>query len=997
MKSCSRTCRPTIIERLEDRKLLTGYSVHALGRLGLNDTGADPQSPLVMDVSGNLFGTTPDGGAYGNGTVYEVTRGSSTITALAAFEDNVDAQGPLVIDENGNLFGATFYGGAGNYGSIFEVVKGSGVISTLVSFSSSLGTGPVDGLVADTQGNLYGNTTAGGIYGNGTIFKLPRGASTPIVLSSIDDAAVRPRGGMAVDASGDLFGITNYTVYELPVGASKPNTVGSFPSFHGPTTGVLLDQSGNVFGATESGGANGKGSLFEIVKGSGTVTTLASFNESNGDNPTLPAMDSLGNLYGNTWSGGSTGGGVVYKLATGSGMISVLGTFAFNGGGVGPSVVVDAAGNVSGITPSGGQARSGRIYQVASGGTGVVTVASFAPSAGSNPNGGIFADSQGNLWGTVATGGAFGFGALFEVDPVGNISIVASFNGANGELPNGNVVLDDNGNVYGTTNQGGAYGRGNVFEWVRGSGNLVSLVDFDGSNGSQPANGLVRDRFGNIFGTEYGFSSGPDFVFKLSGEAHVFSTIATLNTSSSGVGNLAVDAAGNIYGTTDTGVFEIASGTSIVTTLATFSGSQNGSGRDVAVDANGNVFGTTYRGGALFVGSVYEIVKGSNAFSTIVSFGQIANMQSPSPELRVDDAGNIYGILGFTSTTTAAIYEIPAGTASLSILTPFNHLTAIKSFVRDADGTFRGVLASWKGDAIAFEAVSPNPNISLRRDPDQVHIDWTIGSKSGTVLASDARGLNIAGDGGNDAITLDYSYGNPLPHVIHLDGTFTIAGIEGDDPFAGTTVDVGEGTIYLNYLPGSGLASSVRQDLRIGYDNGDWRGFGNGPVGAITSLNSGGPYAVGFADSADGTVQGQPANTIEIRFTVMGDANLDGVVNSLDAITTARNYLGAGVLTWDMGDFNFDGSVNINDAGILQKNFNRSVTSAPGYAESVMPVVVPSNSESTQITPTTSRVAAQAPQTTQDHGDSDDPSDRKKRRGRGKRDVDQESRTRSQH
>jgi hypothetical protein len=83
---------------------------------------------------------------------------------------------------------------------------------------------------------------------------------------------------------------------------------------------------------------------------------------------------------------------------------------------------------------------------------------------------------------------------------------------------------------------------------------------------------------------------------------------------------------------------------------------------------------------------------------------------------------------------------------------------------------------------------------------------------------------------------------------------------------------------------------------------------------------------VGWADSSDGTGVNSAANTIELKYTVNGDANLDRVVNSVDAIQMARNYLIAGKSAWDLGNFNYDSAIDFSDAQILQKNFNAVAT-----------------------------------------------------------------------
>src|SRR5262249_23244358 len=128
--------------------------------------GEAPFAGLVMDSSGNLFGTTDAGGAFDQGTVFEGAAGSGTITALASFDGTNGAypSAGLVLDASGNLFGTTQNGGSSNKGTVFEVTAGSGAITVLGSFDFTNGAFPVADLVMDAGGNLFGTTTTGGAF-----------------------------------------------------------------------------------------------------------------------------------------------------------------------------------------------------------------------------------------------------------------------------------------------------------------------------------------------------------------------------------------------------------------------------------------------------------------------------------------------------------------------------------------------------------------------------------------------------------------------------------------------------------------------------------------------------------------------------------------------------------------------------------------------------------------------------------------------------------------
>ena len=198
-----------------------------------------------------------------DGSVFEIAKGSGTITTLASFtrwqQRRADPEGELLIDSSGNLYGTTFAGvGAHGDGTVFEVAKGSGTITTLASFNGSNGYSPTGGgLIVDSSGNLYGTTALGGANTNSSSF--PDGAGT---------------------------------VFELAKGSGTITTLASFNGSNGlhPLAGLIMDSSGNLYGTTNKGGAgygstndpDGQGTVFELAKGSGTITTLASFNGTNG-------------------------------------------------------------------------------------------------------------------------------------------------------------------------------------------------------------------------------------------------------------------------------------------------------------------------------------------------------------------------------------------------------------------------------------------------------------------------------------------------------------------------------------------------------------------------------------------------------------------------------------------------------------------------------------------------------------------------------------------
>jgi len=205
-------------------------------------------------------------------------------------------------------------------------------------------------------------------------------------------------------------------------------------------------------------------------------------------------------------------------------------------------------------------------------------------------------------------------------------------------------------------------------------------------------------------------------------------------------------------------------------------------------------------------------------------------------------------------------------------------------------------------------------DLRLKLDTNSQLLDWFVFNggnpvQVGQLSLADAAGLTINGNGGTDTVLLDYGNGSPLPALLNLNGTFIVNGLNTGNPqaLAFSKIDIGNSTVYFSYS-GTSAAGIVRQALVQGYNGGNWAGTASPAFGAIVSSNAaGGPagvFGVGYADSADGLIAGQPANTVEVRYTVMGDANLDRVVNSTDAIQMTRNYGASGTPAWDLGNFN---------------------------------------------------------------------------------------------
>lgn len=346
--------------------------------------GSDPEGDLFIASSGVLYGTTRAGGIGGNmGTLFKIPPGRKE-KVLHSFSggasDGAQPSGGVIVDKNGNLYGLTENGGANGLGVVYKIAPDG--TETLVHTFQGIccgtdGSFPFGNLAFDGQGNMYGATyRGGGPTDLGSVFEVKADGSETVIYGFAGGAdGSTPRGGLAIDASGSLYGTTAYggasnvgTVYKIT--SAKTESVlhafignnssdGSYP--HGS---LVLDKNGNVYGTTSDGGQSFLGTVY-IVTAAGVETLIHSFNGADGSLPGSSLIkDKRGNLYGTAIQGGANNMGTVFELKT-SGEFKVL--------------------------------------------------HSFDGSDGNGPRGGLVADADGNLYGTTAQGGANNLGVVFEI------------------------------------------------------------------------------------------------------------------------------------------------------------------------------------------------------------------------------------------------------------------------------------------------------------------------------------------------------------------------------------------------------------------------------------------------------------------------------------------------------------------------------------------------------------------------------------------------------
>jgi uncharacterized repeat protein (TIGR03803 family) len=308
-----------------------------------------------------------------------------------------------------------------------------------------------------------------------------------------------------------------------------------------PKARLLFDPKGNLYGTTTAGGSFGQGAVFELTPTSGgawTESVIYSF-QGRGDG-SLPAAglirDKKGNFYGTVYMGGALGHGAVFELLPGSGGVwkkKLL--YSFSGGNDGgqpvSGLIFDKKGNLFGTTDLDGADGQGVVFKLTPdthGGWAESVLYTFTGQNGdgSGPGGSLVFDQAGNLYGLTVAGGIGNQGTVFELTPGSEgkwtESILYKFlGGQDGANPaTSDLIVGPSGHLYGTTTNGGSAGFGTVFKLVhRKNGQWKESVLYTfpgGANGGNPYAGLVRDAAGNLYGTTAsGVHGAGGVVFKL--------------------------------------------------------------------------------------------------------------------------------------------------------------------------------------------------------------------------------------------------------------------------------------------------------------------------------------------------------------------------------------------------------------------------------------------------------------------------------------------------
>lgn len=379
--------------------------------------GLQPQSELVFDATGSLYGTTTFGGIvsqycqYGCGTVFKLTptKEGWKHQVLYSFAGlPVDGERPmsgLIFDRSGNLYGTTFAGGSHEWGTVFQLspsANGKWVEKVLYSFNASDGADLTANLTLDNKGNLYGTASGGGYFdelcedGCGTAFELSpqaNGSWVETTLHVFQDApdGAKPSSGLVMDSDGNLYGATSYggngrcdrysfngppgcgSLYKLNFSKQWTESVaynfargGGFGVY--PSGGLIVGPVGRLYGSSQAGG-DGYGAVFELhdsEKKGWQQESLHSFSGRPDGRTTIGrlARDANGNLFGVASARGKDVTAIVFELHRSKNQWKEKVLYRFPTHGeygffISAGLVVDSSGHIYGTTGAGGNMDSG--------------------------------------------------------------------------------------------------------------------------------------------------------------------------------------------------------------------------------------------------------------------------------------------------------------------------------------------------------------------------------------------------------------------------------------------------------------------------------------------------------------------------------------------------------------------------------------------------------------------------------------------------------------
>jgi len=487
--------------------------------------GSNPAGTLLEAANGKLYGMTKNGGAFGDGVIFEFDPDNGSFSIKHEFNHITDGKSPmgsLIQATNGKLYGMTYYGGADSDGIIFEYDIASDNFIVKHQFNGSNGRSPIGNLLQATNGKFYGLTPGGGSDDIGVLFEFDAGSNSFSLLVDFDyyPEGSYPSNSLIQATNGILYGMTSGndgTLFAYNIGDTAIDVKHYFENHISgcmPMGNLIQSQNGNIYGLAR-GGPFSAGLIFEFNPTIDTFKTKIFLNSGiNGSKPMGGlTLASNGKLYGMTNHGGKStvddpneqyGCGVLFELDPVSGVYTKKVDFKQTLGCEPDGTMINGAnGNLYGTTRLGGAYNCGVIFEYDPGNEMYTIKHHFTGDTnGGYPHFRLVQASNGNLYGVSCCNGLYEGGVLFEYDITNHLySVKFHFSSLSGENPyGGGLVEAPNGKLYGLASGGGANYSGTLFEYDPLTTQCIKKVDFEEAITGRPDGSLVLAQNGKLYG-----------------------------------------------------------------------------------------------------------------------------------------------------------------------------------------------------------------------------------------------------------------------------------------------------------------------------------------------------------------------------------------------------------------------------------------------------------------------------------------------------------------
>ncbi len=553
-----------------------------------------------------------------------------------AAQSGAGCQAPLAQGADGALYGVTSAGGINGAGTVFRINPDGTGHEVLHSFSPATGDGrkPTAALVQGGDGALYGTTQHGGAAGNGTVFKVGTNGLGYRVIRSFTTA----------DADG-----------------------------RNPTAALVQGRDGALYGVTEYGGSNWGGTVFRLNPDDSSFSVLHGFDsfDTAGSSPATLMQGSDGTLYGTTEEGGRDAGGTIFKLNPDGTGFTVLHKFSSYTGK--PTLVQGRDGALYGTAPydfHGASTGQGTVFKLNTDGTGYAVLRAFdwfAASSACRPAAPLVQGNDGFLYGTTEAGGTNSLGVVFRIATNGaGFAILHHFSadttrGQTSPDVSGLLQLRD-GFLCGTTPDGGISGNGAVFKLNTNGADFALVYSFSpwGGDGQHPCAGLLQGKDGALYGVaQDGGDANRGSVFRLDLDGSDCTFLHHFQTNNAGglkpCAALVQGDDGTLYGATwrgggtnDAGtIFKLNPDGTGFTSLHSLNGADGRNPSGLLRASGGVLYGTACLGGQNGKGVVFKLNADGLGWVTLHHFGaSTSDGMNPAGLARGND-GQLYGTTSY--------------------------------------------------------------------------------------------------------------------------------------------------------------------------------------------------------------------------------------------------------------------------------------------------------------------------------------------------------------